>query len=93
MELRYGTAKEFEAALAAEQSKLRSETLWYRMVVGGNVPCYVRLRPRSSLSAILDERGEQGLPDKVNGLVSKIIVETLNLRTNMLVNVTAEPAP
>jgi hypothetical protein len=93
MELRYGTAKEFEAALAAEHSKLRSETLWYRMVVGGNVPCYVRLRPRSSLSAILDERGEQGLPDKVNGLVSKMIVETLNLRTNMLVNVTAEPAP
>ena len=93
VELRYGTAKEFEAALATEQSKLRSETLWYRMIAGGNVPCYVRLRPRSSLAAIIDERGDQALPKGVNGLISKMTVETLNLRPNMLVNVTPDPAP
>lgn len=93
VELNYGAGKAFEAALTAEQSKLRGETLWYRLVVGGNVPCYVRLRPRTSLATILDERADQALPEKVNGLVSKMAVETLNLRPNMLVNVTPKPAP
>lgn len=91
VELNYGADKAFEAALAAEQSRLQGETLWYRLVVGGNMPLYVRLRPRTSLANILDERGEQALPDKVNGLISKMIVESLNLRPNMLVNVTPEP--
>jgi len=93
IELKYGMGAAFEAALAAEQSRLRGETLWYRLVVGGNAPCYVRLRPRASLAGILDERADQALPEKVNGLVSKMTVETLNLRPNMLVNVTPEPAP
>jgi len=92
VELNQGAGKAFEAALAAEQSKLQRETLWYRMVVGGNTPCYVRLRPRANLAAILDERADQALPDKVNGLISKMTVETLNLRPSMLVNVTPEPA-
>jgi hypothetical protein len=61
------------------------------MVIGGNAPRYVRLRPRASLAAILDERADQALPDKVNGLISKVTVETLNLRPTMLVNV--EPVP
>ncbi len=91
VELNYGAAKAFEAALAAEQSKLQGETLWYRLVVGGNTPRYVRLRPRTSLASILDERADQALPDKVNGFISKMTVETLNLRTNMLVNVTPDP--
>ena len=90
VELNYGTGKAFEAVLAAEQSKLQGETLWYRLVVGGNAPRYVRLRPRTSLESILDERAGQALPDKVNGLISKMTVETLNLRPNMLVNVTPE---
>jgi hypothetical protein len=45
------------------------------------------------LAAILDERTDQALPDKVNGLISKVTVETLHLRPNMLVNVTPVPAP
>jgi len=72
VEINYGMGKAFEAALAAEQSKLRGETLWYRLVVGGNTPRYVCLRPRTSLAAILDERADQSLPDKVNGLIAKI---------------------
>jgi hypothetical protein len=92
VELTPGAGKAFEAALAVEQSKLEGETLWYRMVVGGDPPRYVRLRPRASLAAILDERANQALPDKVNVLISKMTVETLNLRPNMLVNVTPEPA-
>ena len=93
VELNYGASKAFEATIAAEQSRLQGETLWYRLVVGGNTPRYVRLRPSTSLAGILDERADQALPDKVNGLVSKMTVETLNLRPNMLVNVTPEPAP
>jgi hypothetical protein len=91
VELKYGTGKAFEEALAAEQSRLHAETLWFRMVVGGDVPRYVRLRPRSSLASILDESADQTLPGTVNGMVSKMTVETLNLRPNMLVNVTPEP--
>ena len=92
VELNYGASQAFESALAAEQSKLQGETLWYRMVVGGNLPRYVRFRPRASLASILEERAEQALPDRVSGLVSRMTVETLNLRPNMLVNVTPEPA-
>jgi hypothetical protein len=62
---------------------LQGETLWYRMVVGGTAPRYVRLRPRPSLSAILDGRSEQALPDGVNQLIAKTTVEILNLRPTM----------
>jgi hypothetical protein len=88
VELNQGASKAFEAALAAEQSRLQGETLWYRMVAGGNAPRYVRLRPRASLAVILDERADLALPDKVNSFISKMTVEILNLRPNMLVNVT-----
>jgi hypothetical protein len=93
VELTQGSAGAFEAALAAEHSQLHGETLWYRRVVGGVVPCYVRLRPRATLAAILDERADQTLPASINGAVARITVETLNLRPNMLVNVTPAPAP
>jgi hypothetical protein len=92
VELNQGASKAFEAALAAEQSKLRGETLWFRMVVGGDGSRYVRLRPRASLAAILDERADQALPDTVNSLIARMTVESLNLRPNMLVNVTPEPS-
>ena len=91
VELNQGAGAAFEAALTAVQSRLQRETLWYRMVVGGGMPRYVRLRPRASLAAILDERADQALPAKVNGLIAKMTVETLNLRPDMLVNVTPEP--
>jgi hypothetical protein len=90
VDVKLGAEKAFEAAIAAEQPRLQGETLWYRVVVGGAGPRYVRLRPRASLAAILDERADQALPDKVNGLISKVTVETLILRPNMLVNVTPD---
>src|SRR5215469_12287439 len=90
VELKYGSGKEFEGALAAEQPKLRGETLWFRLVEGGNMPLYIRIRPRASLEKILDERAAQALPDTLNALISKMTVEILNLRPNMLVNVTPE---
>ena len=78
-----GAAKTFEAALGAEQSRLQGETLWYRMVAGGTAPRYVRLRPRPSLSAILEETSGQSLPDKVHGVIAKTTIEILSLRPTM----------
>jgi hypothetical protein len=78
--------KAFEAALSAGQSTLQGETLWFRMVAGGTAPRYVRLRPRRSLSAILDGRSEQALPGddhKMNDLIAKTTVEILTLRPTM----------
>lgn len=75
-----GVAKEFEAALAAEQSRLQSDTLWYRMVAGGPTPRYVRLRPRPSLAAILDAKSEQPL---AGTLIAKVTIEILTLRPAM----------
>jgi hypothetical protein len=76
-------AKAFEAALSASQSTLQGETLWYRMVAGGVAPRYVRLRPRPSLSAVLDGRSEQALPDGVSHLIARTTVEVLSLRPTM----------
>jgi len=78
-----GAAKTFEAALGAAQSALQGETLWYRMVAGGATPRYVRLRPRLSLSAVLDGRTEQALPDAVGTLLTRTTVEILTLRPAM----------
>src|SRR5262249_822007 len=65
-----GAGKAFEAALSASPSSLHGETLWYRMVAGGPAPRYVRLRPRPSLSALLEGRGEQALPDAADRLIA-----------------------
>jgi hypothetical protein len=78
-----GAEEAFEAALGPAQSTLSGETLWYRMVAGGAAPRYVRLRPRGSLSAILDGRSEQALPDEVNPSIARTTVEILTLRPTM----------
>lgn len=88
VDIKPGTEKAFEAALTADQSKLQGDTLWYRMVAGGTTPHYVRLRPRPSLSAILNERSEPTLPDKVNVLIVHITIEILNFRPTMSYGVT-----
>jgi hypothetical protein len=84
-------SKAFEAAVSARQSALREEALWYRMVAGGAAPRYLRLRPRPSLSALLDERSEQALPDDVGHLIAKTTVEILNLRPTMSYGLRAQP--
>ena len=83
VDLMQGAEKAFEAALSGEQSGLQGETLWYRMLAGGAVPRYVRLRPRPNLSAILDGKREQALPEKANPLTAKTTIEILNLRPAM----------
>jgi hypothetical protein len=88
VELTPGSEKAFEAALSARQSALQYETLWFRMLSGGSAPRYVRLRPRPTLTAILESSAEQALPDKANALIVKTTLEILNLRPNMSYGVT-----
>ena len=83
VDLHLGAEKAFEAALSSGRPSLQNETLWYRMVAGGTAPRYVRLRPRSSLSAILSDQVEQSLPDAVSALIAKTTVEILSLRPTM----------
>jgi len=78
-----GSATAFEAALSASQPALQGETLWYRMLAGGAAPRYVRLRARPSLSAVLDGRSDQALPDAVNRFIARTTVEILTLRPTM----------
>lgn len=81
--LKPDAAKNFETALAAQQSKLQTETLWFRMVAGGTTPRFVRLRPRQSLSEIIDGKNEQGFDDQINKMIEKIMIEILNLKPTM----------
>jgi len=83
IELKSGTGRAFAAALGASQTALQSETLWFRMVIGGVAPRYVRLRPRPSLASILESENEQALPATVDDLIAKTTVEILNLRPTM----------
>jgi hypothetical protein len=83
VDLKPGADRSFEAALRADQPGLQHETLWYRMLAGGSAPRYVRLRPRPSLSSLIDQRSEQALPDTVHDLIVKTTVEILNLRPTM----------
>jgi hypothetical protein len=78
-----GGDEAFEAALAARQSLLKEETLWYRMVAGGPTPRYLRLRARPSLAALLDGRDEQPLAAEVAPLIAKTTIEILTLRPTM----------
>jgi hypothetical protein len=83
VELHPGTEAAFENALRSKQSSLQHETLWYRMVAGGAVPRYVRLRPQPNLSGVLDASSEQTLPDTTQPLVAKTTIEILTLRPTM----------
>jgi hypothetical protein len=78
-----GVESAFETALHADRTKLSGETLWYRMVAGGEAPRYVRLRPRAGLPALVEARDTQALPRKTDALVERTLVEILNLRPNM----------
>jgi hypothetical protein len=60
-----------------ERQRSEDETLWYRMIAGGSAPRYVRLRPRPSVSAILNL--DRSLPDGI----ARATVEILNLRPAM----------
>lgn len=78
IDLAPGAEKAFESAVALEQPKLQGETLWYRMLAGGPMPRYLRLRPRANLGSLLDDRSD--IPIE---LTAKTTVEILSLRPPM----------
>jgi hypothetical protein len=83
VELTPGSAPAFELAVASARPGLLGETLWYRMVAGGPVPRYIRLRPLIGLAALLERQGEQELPDEVRPLVIRTTVEIWSLRPTL----------
>lgn len=83
VDLNAGKAQLFEDALSSDWAALQSETLWYRLVAGGPVPRYVRLRPQASLSSIVSSRNDQSIPDKASAWIAKTTIEILNLRPTM----------
>ena len=80
VELRPGTAARFEERLGKAQPGLREGTLWFRLVAGGEVPRYLRLRSGASLSAILDNRDAPTLAEQSGDLLARTTVEILTLR-------------
>jgi hypothetical protein len=83
VDLNPGTERAFEAAVSAEQPRLQGETLWFRLVAGGNVPRYVRLRPCANLAAMLAGGSQQAIPEEASRLASRVTVEILTLRPTM----------
>jgi hypothetical protein len=69
-------ASAFEAKLKAGQSSLKEETLWYRLVTGGQVPRYLRLRPRPRLSAVVEGADNQLLA-QASSMITRVRVELL----------------
>jgi hypothetical protein len=83
VDLNSGMAAAFESALSADRSTRSGEWLWFRLVAGGPSPRYVRLSPRRSLSALLEDRIAQALPDGARTLIAKTTIEILTLRPTM----------
>jgi hypothetical protein len=77
LDVKTGAENNFEESLRDQQAALLGETLWYRMIAGGPTPRYLRLRPRPSISAILEM--SHALPDAIE----KATIEILNLRPTM----------
>ena len=77
LDVKTGAESDFEESLRDQQATLQGETLWYRMIAGGPTPRYLRLRPRPSISAILEM--SRALPDAIE----KATIEILNLRPTM----------
>ena len=83
VDVRSGAAAAFERALAATQSTLADETLWYRLVAGGRSPRFVRLRPFPSVAALLEAQAGQTLPVAAHEAITSLSIEILNLRPTM----------
>jgi hypothetical protein len=93
VDLLSGAGKAFEAALTAAQSKLTGETLWYRMVAGGDTPRYVRLRPAAGIGVALEGRPGQELPEAISKLIARTTVEIWTLRPTMSLGLGAPARP
>jgi hypothetical protein len=90
VDVKPGSAAAFETAVAAGQSRLQGETLWYRMVAGGLSPRYVRLRPRPGLAALLGDASDPARVPSISELIVRTSIEILTLRPTMSLGLTPD---
>jgi hypothetical protein len=79
-------ASAFEAKLKAGQTSLKEETLWYRLLTGGPVPRYLRLRPRLRVSAVT-ERADDPVLAEAAALITRVSVELLVSQPSLTIDV------
>jgi hypothetical protein len=65
---------------------LKEATLWYRLVAGGRVPRYLRLRPRPRVSAVTEGAHDQVLA-QANSVVTRVRVELLVSQPSLTIDV------
>jgi hypothetical protein len=65
---------------------LKEETLWYRLVTGGQVPRYLRLRPRPRLWAVSEGADDQVLA-QANSMITRVSVELLHWQPSLTIDV------
>jgi hypothetical protein len=75
--------------LKAAQPSLKEQTLWYRLVTGGPVPRYLRLRPRSRVSAML-KAADDGVLAQAGSMISGASVELLVSQPSLTIDVRGE---
>jgi hypothetical protein len=76
----------FETKLKAGQPSLKEETLWYRLVTGGPVPRYLRLRPRLRLSAVT-EGADDPVFAQATAIITRVSVELLVSQPSLTIDV------
>jgi len=86
VEVEPAAATAFEAKIKARQPTMKEETLWYRLVAGGNVPKYLRLRPRSSFSAVI-EGSEDAVLAQAASIIARLRVELLVTEPSLTIDV------
>jgi hypothetical protein len=86
VEVQPAMASAFEAKLKVGQASLKEETLWYRLVTGGATPKYLRLRPRSSVSAVMDGADDPVLAQAV-AMITRVTVELLLSNPSLTIDV------
>ncbi len=86
VEVQPAAANAFEAKLKSGRPSLKTETLWYRLLNGGQVPKYLRLRPRPALSAATEGADDHVLA-QARSLITRVSVELLLSQPSLTIDV------
>src|SRR5262249_10539124 len=84
VEVQPGAIGAFEAKLKAGQPSLKDETLWYRLVTGGPMAKYLRLRPRTGWPAVAEGAEDQALT-QAGSIITRVGVELLILQPSLTI--------
>jgi hypothetical protein len=82
-----GAASAFETELKTAQPTLKEETSWYRLVTGGPVPRYLRLRIRSRLSAVIEAASDPATLLGAKSMITKTSVDLLRSQPSLTIDV------